>query len=196
MVNRLGKLMHEWEIPFRAYDRKWLEETTFYGYHKDLLDCPRGNGYWAWKPYIILDAYHYADTVIYMDSSIVPDSADAIREAIAMTKDVGAMETGYVNCAWTKRSCFKNMRCDSQEYWYSKQVWAAVVIAKMSGRHIIDEWFYHCSSYSTISDLHCSDNFPEFQDHRHDQSILTNVLIKYAQPFLVTDKFKDVVKYE
>ena len=38
-------------IPFT---RDWLEATEFYSKNKSLLDMPRGSGYWAWKPFIIL----------------------------------------------------------------------------------------------------------------------------------------------
>lgn len=195
MADRLQNIIAGWEIPFRAYNREWLEESNFYGYHKKLLDQPKGNGFWAWKPYIILDALNKSDVVIYMDSSVVPESKNAIDELIKTTKDVGAIETGFFNRVWTKRDCFKNMNCDEEKYWNSYQIWAGVVVAKRSGRQIVDEWFCHCSGYFTISDEPSEDNFKGFREHRHDQSILTNVLIKHNQPFLHSLKFKDLVQY-
>lgn len=195
MIQRLNSCLSEWGIPFRSYNREWLEQTTFYGYHKDLLDCPRGNGFWSWKPYIILDALQDSNTVIYFDSSILPESKEAILELVGCTDKVGAIETQYWQSEWTKRSCFKSMNCDEEKYWNSHQIWAGVVVAKKSGQNIVEDWFAHCSSYSTISDEPSKNNFPGFMDHRHDQSILTNILIKHNQPFLHSEKFKDLVFY-
>ena len=31
-------------------------DQKFYETHKEILDMPKGVGYWLWKPYIILDA--------------------------------------------------------------------------------------------------------------------------------------------
>jgi len=38
------------------YNREWLETTEFYAQNKELLDQERGGGYWAWKPFIILES--------------------------------------------------------------------------------------------------------------------------------------------
>ena len=54
----------------RGYTREWLEQTEFYQQQKHILDQPRGNGYWLWKPYIIYDAVCRAnpgDIIFYMD---------------------------------------------------------------------------------------------------------------------------------
>lgn len=195
MSDRLKGIVEQWGISFMDYDRIWLENTKFYGYHKHLLDQPRGNGYWAWKPYIMLDAINKSDTVIYLDSSVVPQSKEAIMEIVEATKDVGSIETEFINREWTKRECFRNMNCDEEKYWNANQVWAGVVVAKRSGREILSEWFCHCSGFFTVSDTPSEDNFEGFKEHRHDQSILTNILIKYGQPMLHSAKFKDCVKY-
>ena len=54
-------------IPFT---REGIESSLFYKENKEILDNPVGNGYWAWKPYIILNAMNRlndGDIVLYGD---------------------------------------------------------------------------------------------------------------------------------
>ena len=49
-----------------------IKKTTFYEKNKNLLDIKLGNGYWCWKPYIILEKLKHIkdnDVIIYMDAS-------------------------------------------------------------------------------------------------------------------------------
>ena len=55
-----------------VYGEKWLRKTNFYKKNKNILDEPRGAGYWLWKPYIILETFKQideGDVVLYIDSS-------------------------------------------------------------------------------------------------------------------------------
>jgi hypothetical protein len=84
---------------------------------------------------------------------------------------------------WTKRDCFVLMDCDSKEYWNSPQVQAGINIWKNTPRvrSFLEEWLEYCKDPRIITDQPntCGeDNLTEYQDHRHDQSILTNLLIK------------------
>src|ERR1700743_2779924 len=61
-----------------AWDRRKLEETAFYLENKGILHCRRGDGYWLWKPYIILEALKSADpddVVVYWDAGRVKPNA-------------------------------------------------------------------------------------------------------------------------
>lgn len=195
MVDRLHSLCDEWKLPFMPYSRDWLEDTDFYDRNKRLLNVGKGNGYWIWKPYIIGHALEKAEEVLYLDSSVVPDSREAILDFIGRSTDLSALGTHYLQRVWTKRACFKNMGCDDPKYWNSIQAWAGVVLARRSGKSIVDEWLMHCTVEETVSDSVCYNNFPDFMDHRHDQSILTNLLIKYKQNIPFSEQFKDVVQY-
>jgi hypothetical protein len=44
-----------------SWTRDKLKATDFYEQNRQILDRPRGGGYWLWKPYIILDALQKSD---------------------------------------------------------------------------------------------------------------------------------------
>lgn len=195
MVDRLHGLCSQWGLPFLSYSREWLETTEFYRSNRKILDVPKGNGYWIWKPYIIKHSLETAENVIYLDSSVIPYGKSSIMDVLGRTTLVGALATSYSQKDWTKRSCFRNMGCDEPKYWNSVQVWAGVVTARREGTWLIDEWLVNCTVEDTVSDAPSSDNFESFVDHRHDQSILTNLLIKYKQAIPCSSEFVDVVQY-
>ena len=43
------------------YSREDIEKTEFYKDNKEILDSEMGDGYWLWKPYVILDAMNKLD---------------------------------------------------------------------------------------------------------------------------------------
>jgi hypothetical protein len=196
MVNRLRRICSEWEIPFKAYDRLWLEGTDFYKSNQEILNTPKGNGLWAWKPYIIMDALHSDDEIIYLDSSVIPEDKECLLNLMRSTVDISSLPTTFVNRGWTKRLCFEKMDCDFSRWWNAPQVWAGVVSAKISGANILSEWLNFCTQKDVISDDPCEGNFDGFIEHRHDQSILTNLLIKFDQPLFEGGLFQDMVDYE
>jgi hypothetical protein len=73
------------------------------------------------------------------------------------------------------------MGCDSSEYWNAGQTEAGQ-IAFQKNKFTIDllkNWISYGSNPNIITDLDNiqEKNFESFVDHRHDQSILTNLLI-------------------
>ena len=68
-----------------GYTRDWLTTTPFYRSYRTVLDMPRGGGYWAWKPYAILDAMSRAEPrsiIVYMDAGDRITRADLMRDVI------------------------------------------------------------------------------------------------------------------
>ena len=89
-----------------------------------------------------------------------------------------------LNRAWTKRDCFVLMKCDSPKYWDAEQLMGSfsVFINNERSRKFVKEWMNYCCNENIISDVpnRCGlANFPEFKDHRHDQSILSLLAIKH-----------------
>lgn len=166
------------------YTREALEEQTFYRENKALLDQPRGSGYWAWKPYIILETLkcmNENDIVVYLDSGdwISSDFRDFVTRKMR-THDIHLTDGSYPCQEWTKRDCFVKLGCDATRYHEAIQVEAGIIIAKKNPAtiHLLEEWQRWCLDPDVISDspnknTHSLPNLPGFKEHRHDQSILS-----------------------
>jgi hypothetical protein len=184
LQNRLVKNCHMFQLEHHAYSLQWLRTTQYYNNHRDVLDIPRGNGAWAWKPYIIEDALadlQENDIVCYMDAStaIKVDPTEVINSV----KDVLVCDSTWVNHDWIKRDCFILMDCDKEMYWNATQVWAGGVVIRNTkiGNKFVADWKRYCCDRCIISDdaSVLGANLPGFRDHRHDQAILTLLITKY-----------------
>jgi hypothetical protein len=84
-----------------------------------------------------------------------------------------------------KRDCFRVMGCDSELYWNSKQANGSFGVYQNNelAREFVKEWLDYCLHSNMIVTDRPSEvsEFPEFEAHRHDQSILTNMLLMYNQ---------------
>jgi hypothetical protein len=106
------------------------------------------------------------------------------------------------NREWTKRECFVLMRCDESRYWDHPQVQATYSVWQKSphAEALLDEWLRWCTTPGVLSDdivLPQVRNFPDFIDHRHDQSVLTNLVIQsglkcYGSPDVTLPGSKDI----
>lgn len=160
-------------------DDQFLLENSF------ILSQPRGAGYWAWKPYVIkkaLSQIDEGDVLMYSDSGITfINSAD---EAIGLMTETEQqmllfeLEDIHPNKRWTKRDCFVIMGLDHEPYLSLNQILASYIVMRKNDFAIsfIDEWLKYAKDYRVITDTanECGlSNYPEFVDHRHDQSILS-----------------------
>jgi hypothetical protein len=195
MAMRMNSMCDKMGFQFECYSRSWLIGQPEYASDRMLFNSQKGGGYWAWKPLIILDALKSSDTVIYLDSSVMIPNKEAILRIAEDTEQLSAAKTSYINRDWTKRLCFKIMSCDTEEYWTTEQVWAGVICAKQSGIELLHEWRNYCLDYNIISDSRCKDNFAGFMAHRHDQSILTNLLLRHRQKYIDVTGFYDKADY-
>lgn len=172
-----------------------LRKTEYYSRHRGLLSEKRGAGYWAWKPYLIwqrLNVVPDNDWVVYHD--VGRGRGRFFCQSIAPLLDWtdrclgGAMPGVYIpqwgpNRRWTKRDCFVGMGCDSALYWDHCQVQAGVSVWRNTcrSREFVAEWMEYCTRREVISDdpnIFGLPDFEEFKDHRHDQSVLTNLCLK------------------
>ena len=145
----------------------------------------RGGGYWVWKPYIILDSLlkcNEGDLVAYVDSGLAStkDINILFDYLVNFKQDIFLFQNhGLQNQVWTKRDCFLAMGCDNEHYYYKDQVNAAIQIYRRSDASIkfVAQYLSYCEDFHIISDNKniYGDNFPSFKEHRHDQSILTNL---------------------
>ena len=165
--------------------REHLICTDFYKNNQKILDCERGGGYWLWKPYFILNEVlllNENEYLIYIDSGdIFSNNIKNYLDHKMIDNDLILMSSFSSNHIYTKRDCFILMDCDTEKYWYNNQIEAGVSIWKKTAFTIkvLNEWLEYCSNWNIISDDNKNQNLNGFIDHRHDQSILTNLCIKY-----------------
>jgi hypothetical protein len=157
---------------------------------RNILTIKRGLGLCVWKPYIILNAFKSLDEndyIIYVDSAdmLHPHIFDYIDYCI-QKNDILLVPSPSRNTqkSHTKRDCFVLMNCDEEKYWNSIQIEAGLVVAKKNQRtiNILNEWLHYCKNENIITDIPniCGlENLPSFVTHRHDQSIMTNLAVKY-----------------
>ena len=159
-----------------------------------IQDNPTGFGCWAWKPAVIMDQmkklgdgdvvfYHDAGRGCY-DYKFTGDVRAYVQRVIGSCSGVGvsALPLQYQHKEWTKRDCFTLMGCDTEEYWDLPQISANFSVWEKSelSLRVLAEWRRYCFSHAGNDAPSTAPNFPFFQEHRRDQSILTNLLKKHG----------------
>jgi hypothetical protein len=173
---------------FIPYTQEWLKTEPFWAKNQSILNRPRGAGYWIWKPYIILKTLascEDGDVVMYTDAAVTPIKNLEILFKLAETYGkIIFQNAGHSNKTWTKRDCFVLMNCDEKKYWDGMQVTATFSLWKKNKETIdfLNEWLQYLIDPRIVTDdlnVMGKPNFVEFKEHRHDQSILSLMAIKY-----------------
>jgi hypothetical protein len=167
---------------------------TFQNKYTNIFEETRGYGFWQWKPIILLDAMSMledGDIVSYIDSgNRIVNKLDYIFEkceeqdiVLFDNRDGNYNRETHKNKEWTKRDCFVLMGCDEEKYYDACQVDASYQFYKKNQKTIdfLNEYKDFCSNDNIISDVDnvTKDNLPTFIDHRHDQSVLSLMAVKY-----------------
>lgn len=172
-----------------SYRREDILGTEFFRNNHHILNQTKGAGYWIWKPYVILDILSKVEE----DSIIVYSDADnefynPFEPLFQLCLDQGGIlffkTMSFLNRCFTKRDCFVLMGCDSPEYWNSDHVWAglSIFLNNSRSRSFVKEWLNYCTNEHIVTDMEniCGmANFPNFIDHRYDQSVLSLLAVKY-----------------
>lgn len=158
--------------------------TSFIEKHKQHFSYSRGSGYWCWKPFILLetlkklnkdDILMYSDSGCHFISSINP-LLDLLEQS---EKKVLCFEIVQPEIQWTKRDCFVKLNCDKSEFVNSEQIMSTWFLCKKNdfAEFILNEWYKIMSDFHMVADDFVSpsltQNYKEFIEHRHDQSILS-----------------------
>lgn len=169
-----------------SHTKEMLKKTKFYYKNKELLSQKRGSGYWLWKPYSISQAIKIikeGDILFYIDSGAeMISNVKPLVDLCIKQKGILLFNAKNKNKYWTKRDCFIKMNCDSKRYWEGEQVMGGYQIYQKNKRSLkfIKELLKYSQMKSIIDDSPSkTPNFKGFIEHRHDQSILTNLAIKY-----------------
>jgi hypothetical protein len=174
------------------YDREWLEKTKFYSDNIGILGDTngKGDGWCLWKPYVILESLkkiENGEILIYMDSTDTFSSGfkEFIIEHFNSNEFLLSQMGDNKNSVYTKRDTFHYMGCDSIEYWETPQLEAGIIGVRKNENTIrfMEEYLKYCQDERIIKDspnICGKDNLGNYIGHRYDQSVLTNLKVKYS----------------
>lgn len=192
----------------RALDKSYVDER-FRARNSGLLQAPRGNGYWLWKPYAILryalEECNEGDVIVYVDSLFrfqepQPEQgfAEWVRQKLArdcpddlllMRHKPEPNNYDYREREWCKADTYVVLGvADRNDFKDSVQVWAGFVALRRGVRAIslVAEWLAHCQDPRAVDDspgvLERRED-PELREHRHDQSVLSLLAKKRGVAF-------------
>lgn len=157
-------------------------DGLFLSRNKELLSRPRGCGYWAWKPQIILQELRECDVndiVIYTDAGV-----EFINDVNHLVEAMGSQScllfgNNYLHHEWCKGDVY-----DMTPDYIGNQLQASAMLFRPSAQKIIERWGELCQIPYLIDDSpSVIQNQTGFQEHRHDQAILTAIAIQENIPF-------------
>ena len=167
-------------------------DREFYERNKFILDQPRGAGYWLWKPYIIKDALNKVsdgDIVFYVDSGIffinkIQFLIDAMNREKLNVMVFGVYEGYHLEKIWTKRDAFILMDCDEKKFTDAPQFGGGYVLFRKCSESFsfVEDWLKYMQDPRIVTDMPNQlgvENYPEFKENRHDQTVLSLLAKKY-----------------
>jgi hypothetical protein len=181
-----------------SWNPRLLDRSAFPGLAPNIRLSERGSGFWAWKPYIILEALDSVpdgDIVLYCDvgrkypyilleHKLHPylEWMDAHSQTImpgVMIPWNGPMKF------WTKRDAFVAMEMDRPEIQAASPIQASFSLWRSGSgsRDFVREWLSWCVRRPLVSDDPSACGLPElpgFRGHRHDQSLMTLCCLKHG----------------
>lgn len=167
-------------------------DEAFRRRNREILDAPRGGGYYLWKPYFYRKAYDElgeGDYLVYIDSGAVyVNKIQYLIECMEREKVplmIFSLEQERIEKGNTKRDAFVLTGCDEAKYTDTPQSIGGYFICKKSPEveAYLDEVLQYAQDIRIISDqpnVMGLPNYEEFTDHRHDQSVLSLMSKKYG----------------
>jgi hypothetical protein len=143
-------------------------DAEFAARNRGILQQKRGNGYWLWKPYFIvrtLESLAPGNWLFYCDAGahFVAPIEPLLDVSRHDCQDVIVFELPYPERRWTKRDAFVLLDCDRPEF--------------AEEERLLTDRPNQCGL----------PNYRGFQEHRHDQSLLSLLtkkqgLVAYRDP--------------
>jgi hypothetical protein len=168
-------------------------DAEFVARNQNVLNRRGGAGRWLWKPYIVVKALREAmaegDALVYADSgshfvrSIVP-LIGLCAEIESKPILLFTLRPSNTNRKYTKRDCFHYMGMDVPPYPDMTHILASYFICRKtpSTLSFFEEWLRYAQDERILTEEPntCGlPNYPEFVEHRCDQSILSLLGRKY-----------------
>jgi hypothetical protein len=157
-------------------------DSLFYEKNKEILTQKRGAGYWLWKPYFIfqtLKNVKEGDVVFYSDSGA--EFIKPVYPLLKLVQEMGVlgfkMSGNHKEGQYTRKAVIERVGLTPNEAALTNQDMASFIGVKKTSHtekkdHVIGSWLDLCQDPKLIMDQpRSSDEFEEFIDHRHDQSL-------------------------
>lgn len=178
-----------------------VRETSFGREHQNILNEKRGGGFWLWKPYLIkkkLLSIKDDDYLFYCDagrSSYYRFSSRPtnLLHYLSEKRKGMLLAPSYPHLGslmrWTKRDCLELMEVQEREELSKPTILASWSIWRRTdfALDFLEEWIRFSTDRRCITDdANCmgKPNYSQFQDHRHDQSIMSVLAHKMNAPFV------------
>lgn len=184
-------------------------DASFRRRNQEILDAPRGGGYYLWKPYFYRKAYDALDEgdyLVYIDSGAV--YVNRIQYLIDCMEHenvplmIFSLERERIEKGNTKRDAFVLTGCDEPKYTDTPQSIGGYFVCKKAPEveAYLDEVLGYAQDIRIISDrpnVMGLPDYAEFTDHRHDQSVISLMSKKFGfKRFRDPSQFGQVNHYE
>lgn len=129
----------------------------YYEQHRDILDVPRGNGLWLWKPYLIdrvLGQCDDGDIVFYADSgAFFVKKIDKLLDSMGEHEKIWVSDNPLLESCFTKPICFERLDCDTEEIRNANQIQGGFVLLKCCDetRQFVKQWLHYCEDYELMA---------------------------------------------
>jgi len=167
----------------------------FYENHGNLIaNNFRGYGYWIWKPYLIykrLNELPDGSGLLYLDAGCQLNYGSLMSRA--RMRYYKYLASKYGSLAWRLQPSFGWPNDLSEKAWSKKelldkfdlsdsdlgsnQIQASLMflIKNQENLEFCRNWLQTCTqdNYRLLKDENSGSNYPEYQEHRHDQSIFS-----------------------
>jgi hypothetical protein len=189
MIQSINQYLPDFEVII--FHRNDID-PEFLSNNKEILDCKRGGGYWLWKPYIInemLKNINQDDILFYLDSKYYfIETPESILEPLSR-RDILVWrnkpnEPCYFMKHWCKLKVIVETNIVRDVFELNAEIcWAGAIVIRKTNEttDLIKQWLSLCTIPNYIIDTN-EKNHTEFREHRHDQSLLSVILIKNNIP--------------
>ena len=152
-----------------------------------ILNEPFGAGFWVWKPYLILktlDNIPENSILIYADSGMSIRKpireylencfVDSTKDVVLFSYDKNTSIVPFTGNIAAGR-VFDVLKCRNDSCRYGHHIWAGFIAVKNStkSREFIKNWLNYCCNVELITGINQGNNYPEFKQVQHDESILS-----------------------
>lgn len=168
-----------------------LQDTNFYQENKTYLEKSRFDNGAVWKPFIVqqlLSEIQIGDIILYYDCGnyTINRSPKILTDLCIRNGGTLFHEWGEKNSKYTKRDAFVYMDCDTPKYHNAvalQNTWFLIQKSSFTEK-FVDEWLRYnlderIASYVKPNTCGLPD-LVGFVENRGDQSIFTNLAIKYG----------------